>query len=68
MMEEYRSGDIEDCVIVFDRNPTNEWLLKVKIIMLAGRPFVGMPLVLDDIARPQDLSRAARTTMGNGVR
>ncbi len=51
MIEECRSGDIAECIRVFDRSPNKEWPLKVKNVVLAGRPFLRMPFVVDDIER-----------------
>jgi len=51
MVEECRSGDIAECIRVFDRNPNKEWPLSVKNVVLAGRPFLRMPFVIDDIER-----------------
>jgi hypothetical protein len=51
MVEECRSGDIAECIRVFDRSPNKEWPLKVKNVVLAGRPFLRMPFVVDDIER-----------------
>ena len=58
MMEEYRSGDNgRDCVIVFDRDPANEWPLKVKIVVLTGRPVVVMTLKDEDIKLQTDIGK-----------
>ena len=51
MVEECRSGDIAECIRVFDRSPNKEWPLNVKNVVLAGRPFLRMPFVIDDIER-----------------
>jgi hypothetical protein len=51
MVEECRSGDIAECIRVFDMNPNKEWPLRVKNVVLAGRPFLRMPFVVDDIER-----------------
>ena len=51
MIEECRSGDIAECIRVFDRSPHKEWPVKVKNVILAGRPFLRMPFVIDDIER-----------------
>jgi len=51
MIEECKSGDIAECIRVFDRNPNKEWPLNVKNVVLAGRPFLRMPFVVDDIER-----------------
>ena len=51
MIEECRSGDIAECIRVFDRSPHKEWPVKVKNVVLAGRPFLRMPFVVDDIER-----------------
>ena len=62
MMKEYRSDDKADCVIVFDRDPANEWPLKVKIVVLAGRPVVGMPLKDEDISLQTDIGKDESST------
>ena len=51
MIEECRSDDIQECIRVFDRSPHKEWPVKVKNVVLAGRPFLRMPFVVDDIER-----------------
>jgi len=59
MVEECRSGDIAECIRVFDRNPNKEWPLNVKNVVLAGRPFLRMPFVVDDIERGQHMKDGA---------
>ncbi len=51
-IEECRSEDISECLRIFDVNPAKEWPLPSNRIVLAGRPFVRMPFVVDDIQRP----------------
>ncbi len=47
----YAGRDIAECNHVFDRSPKDEWPLKVRNMVLAGRPFLRMPFVKDDIER-----------------
>ena len=51
-LEECRSEDVGECIRIFDISPTKEWLLPTNNIVLAGRPFVRMPFVIDNFQRP----------------
>ena len=43
---------MSECLRIFDVNPARKWPLPSNNIVLAGRPFVRMPFVVDDIQRP----------------
>ncbi len=36
---------------MFTRSPKEEWPMKVKNVVLTGRPFLGMPFMKDDVRK-----------------